>query len=79
MGGEITKDPEVVKAIFARFGYKEGSTIPDAKALELISTLSNFAFDSIPICDATTVIQVLSSFVSASMPFHDSVPSLKFP
>ncbi|KAL6309158.1 Not1-domain-containing protein [Sparassis latifolia] len=61
LGGDITSDPDVVRALLTRFGISEASPPSDAQVVEIVSSLARLASEGSVICDVGSLVRALSS------------------
>ena len=64
LGGEVTSDQEVVRAVLARFGMNETNPIQVEKVSEIVTSLAKLASDGNQLFDVGTLVRVISSLVS---------------
>ncbi|KAL1669392.1 CCR4-Not complex component, Not1-domain-containing protein [Schizophyllum commune] len=62
LGPDVTNDPDVVRAIFARFGITDAAPPSDNQVVELIQTLGRLAAEGSTMCDVGAVVRALSSY-----------------
>ncbi|KAL0063300.1 CCR4-NOT core subunit cdc39 [Marasmius tenuissimus] len=65
LGPDITNDPDVVRALFVRFGISDSNPPRDEQVIEIISTLSRKATEGATLCDVPALIRAFSSFHSS--------------
>ena len=64
LGPDITSDPDVVRALLARFGISDSNPPRDVQVVEIMSTLARLAAEGTAMCDVGSLVRALSSFVS---------------
>ncbi|EPQ58539.1 Not1-domain-containing protein [Gloeophyllum trabeum ATCC 11539] len=62
LGPEITEDPEIVLALFHRFGISKTNPPRDEQVIEIISTFARLATEGAVLCDVSSVIRAINSF-----------------
>ena len=64
LGPDITGDPDIIFAIFRRFGYSDVSPPEDTEVLEILTGLAALAAEGVQLCDTNALVKTLISFVS---------------
>ncbi|CAK5279384.1 unnamed protein product [Mycena citricolor] len=62
LGPDITSDPDVVRALLARFNISDANPPKDTMILETFSALSRLASEGTTLCDVGALVRALSSF-----------------
>ncbi|KAG7086666.1 hypothetical protein E1B28_002606 [Marasmius oreades] len=65
LGPDITNDPDVVRALFVRFGISDTSPPRDEQVIEIVATLSRKATEGATLCDVPALIRAFSNFHSS--------------
>lgn len=63
LGSEITSDPDVVRAILARFNMTEQNPPRDAQIVELFASLARLASEGASMCEVGALVRALSTLV----------------
>lgn len=63
LGPEATADPDVVRALFVRFGLTENNPPTDAQLVEVITSLARLASEGTHLPDVGSVVRALNSLV----------------
>ncbi|KAF7311634.1 Not1-domain-containing protein [Mycena kentingensis (nom. inval.)] len=61
LGPEVTSEPEVVRAVLARFNISETTPPKDTFVVETITTLGRLAAEGSTLCDVGALVRALSS------------------
>ncbi|KAI0637267.1 Not1-domain-containing protein [Trametes polyzona] len=61
LGSEVTGDPDVVRALFVRYGLTESNPPTDAQLVEITTALARLASEGAPLPDVGSVVRALSS------------------
>lgn len=67
LGPEITSDPDVVRALLARFGISDANPPRDAQVVEIIQALARSASEGTVLPDVGSLVRALGSFVSETL------------
>ncbi|TFK46033.1 Not1-domain-containing protein [Heliocybe sulcata] len=62
LGPDITEDPELVLAIFLRFGLSKANPPTEAQVIEVVATFARLATEGALTCDVSSVIRAINSF-----------------
>ncbi|KAG8902291.1 hypothetical protein FRB99_004653 [Tulasnella sp. 403] len=62
LGPDLTADPEIVRAIMARFGVSDATPPQTKQVVEIISTLARCAVEGKQLCDVGALTRALSTF-----------------
>ncbi|THH31748.1 hypothetical protein EUX98_g2436 [Antrodiella citrinella] len=60
LGGEVTSDQDVVRAVLARFGVNDSNPIQVSKASDIVINLAKLASDGSQLFDVGTLVRVIS-------------------
>ncbi|KAJ3832433.1 hypothetical protein F5878DRAFT_669151 [Lentinula raphanica] len=79
LGPDITADPDVVRALLARFGITDVSPPQNELVVDIMLTLSGKATEGAVICDIAALVRALNSFPSANLNWATVIKSFDVP
>ncbi|KZT20259.1 Not1-domain-containing protein [Neolentinus lepideus HHB14362 ss-1] len=62
LGPEITEDPDLVLAVFLRFGLSKTTPPREDQVIEIVATFARLASENALSCDVSSVIRAINSF-----------------
>ena len=63
LGPDITSDPDVLRALFVRFGLTENNPPTDAQLVEIVTALARLASEGSMLPDVGSIVRAMSSLV----------------
>ena len=67
LGSDVTSDPEIVRALFLRFGLSTASPPSTATVVEIVGSLARSALEGKALCDVAALTRALGFYVSTSV------------
>ncbi|TFK67891.1 Not1-domain-containing protein [Pluteus cervinus] len=78
LGSDITSDPDVIRALFSRFGITEQTPPHDGLITDLFSSLGRLASEGVTICDIGALVRAING-LQANFPWPSVIKSFDWP